>query len=97
MEKFKPWALRMQGAKQMFYHLHQQGRLTLANGISKKEGKEVYDKAIYDWLMEDLSHIEDFLCDVPLYFTDHKKDDKGRLVSCKVSTTPPARKQAKGK
>ena len=46
-------------------------------------------KAIYDWLMEDLAHIEQYLSGEQLYFTDHKRDTKGKLLSCKVTLTKP--------
>lgn len=76
----------MNGARQMLVYLHQHGCLALAKGISKKDGGEVYAKALYDWLMEDSRHIEEFLSDEPRYFINHKRDEKGKLVSCEVTT-----------
>lgn len=89
MNKLIPWSEKMQGAKLMLYRLRENGCLNLCPGISKKDGGQVYQKAIYDWLMEDLVHIEQYLSGEQLYFTDHKRDTKGKLLSCKVTLTKP--------
>ena len=73
----------------MIYRLHENGCLNLCPGISKKDGGLVYQKAVYDWLMEDLMHIDYYLSGEPYYFTDHQIDDKGKLLSCKVTLTRP--------
>lgn len=89
MEKLIPWSERMQGAKLMLYRLHDEGCLNLCPGISKKDGGQVYSKAIYNWLMKDLSHIEQYLSGEPFYFTNHQRDNKGKLLSCEVTLIRP--------
>ena len=78
------YSSRLNGAKIMLHYLNDSGRLNLVPGISKKDGSEVYHKAVFDWLMSDLRNIEHFLSGEPFYFTDHKKDCKGKLLSCKI-------------
>lgn len=86
MEKLMLWSQRMKGARQMLVYLHLHGCLNLAKGVSKKDGGEVYAKALYDWLMEDYRHIEEFLSDEPRYYINHKRDEKGKLISCEITT-----------
>lgn len=46
--------------------------------------KEVYNKAIIDFLLLDKRNIELFLGYEPFRFYDHKTDNKGKLTSVKV-------------
>lgn len=93
MKNFTDWTRRMQGAKLMLYRLNENGCLYLCPGISKKDGNKVYHKAIFDWLMSDLAHIEKYLSGEPYYFTNHKRDSKGKLLSCDISLTRPTIKR----
>lgn len=76
----------MQGARNMLYYLYDKGCLNLSPGISKKQGNRAYSLAVYNWLMEDFANIEHFLSGGQYYFTDFKKDNKGNLLSCRVTT-----------
>ena len=46
--------------------------------------KEVYNKAIRDFLLSDKRNMELFLVYEPFRFYDHKTDNKGKLISVKV-------------
>lgn len=46
--------------------------------------KEVYNKAIRDFLLSDKRNMELFLVYEPFRFYDHKTDNKGKLTSVKV-------------
>ena len=46
--------------------------------------KEVYNKAIINFLLLDKRNIELFLVYEPFRFYDHKTDNKGKLISVKV-------------
>ena len=52
-------------------------------GKSTKQ-KEVYNKAITDWLLSDKFLIQRFMYEEPMRFYDHKTDNKGKLTSVKV-------------
>lgn len=84
MRRLWPWACEMQGAKKMLNILYTRWKVDFHPDISKKNGKDVYNKALYDWLMDDLAHIEAFMAEEPIYYTDHRRDDKGKLVSVRV-------------
>lgn len=79
-----PWAYVMQGARKMLHYLVDNERLNLTPHISKNQGRDVYHKAIYDWLMEDLENISDFMSGIPLRFYNHQKNSKGKLIKCSV-------------
>lgn len=79
-----PWATIMHGARQMLNCLQDRHELDLAPGIHKSKGKDIYHKAIFDWLLEDLNHIEEYLAGTPLKFYNHQKDSKGKLIKCSV-------------
>lgn len=79
-----PWADRMQGARQMLVCLNDNWGLNLCVGTSKSKGGAIYHKAIYDWLVEDLGHIDAFLAGIPLRFYDHQLNSKGKLINCSV-------------
>lgn len=68
---------------------HSPYKLELDPGLPKKNDRAVYHRAVYDWLMTDLLNIQHFLSGEPYYFTDFKKDDKGNLISCRVTTDQP--------
>ena len=46
--------------------------------------KEVYNKAIRNFLLSDKRNMELFLVYEPFRFYDHKTDNKGKLISVKV-------------
>ena len=46
--------------------------------------KEVYNKAIINFLLSDKRNMELFLVYEPFRFYDHKTDNKGKLISVKV-------------
>lgn len=79
-----PWAYEMQGAKKMLHFLVSNYRIDLMPEIPKTKGREAYQKALYNWLMEDLTNIEKFLSGAEIRFTDHIQDSKGKCIGCKV-------------
>ncbi len=83
------WARRLEGARAMVYHLNEFYKLDLVPGISKKEGKKVYHEAVVKLLMDDIRHVEHFINGEPYFFTDHEYDNKGKLISVKVTTKEP--------
>lgn len=83
------WGAYMRGAKMMLYRLFTEGMADLCPHIPKKDGKSVYNKATFDWLMEAPQHIEIFLSGSGFYYTDFRKDEKGRLMFCKITEKAP--------
>lgn len=83
-ERLDNWTQRMQGARQMLRMLADYGKLDIANFATKSNGKQVYARALYDWLVSDLTHIEAFLNGEEYRFINHQRDAKGRLIKCEV-------------
>lgn len=87
------WGPYLRGAKMMFYRLFVDYKIDLYPHIPKKKGKDAFNRAMFDWLMENPDHIAHFLSDTPRYFTDHKTDGKGKCISCRITLEDPRKKQ----
>ena len=72
------WSLAMNGAIQLLTKLHDDNVNLLP--MMGKESK-VYSEALYKALSNP-DGMYDFLCGKELRFEDHKRDKKGKLVSC---------------
>ena len=72
------WSLAMNGAIQLLTKLHDDNVNLLP--MMGKESK-VYSEALYKALSNP-DGMYDFLCGKELQFKDHKRDKKGKLVSC---------------
>lgn len=86
MERLYEFSARTNGARMMLVRLYEQGYLYAPkdlHSLGKRDGA-VYLKAIYDWLIEDLAHIDSFLkgCDIGFY--GFEKDKKGKLIRCRA-------------
>lgn len=68
----------------MLLHLIDKYNIDLAPDVPKNKGKKAYHKAMYDWLIQDITHIEMFINQEPLRFYDHILDKNGKVISCKV-------------
>lgn len=51
----------------------------------RAKDKDVYNKAYIDFLLDNIRNIEAFLMEDELRLVDHKRNDKGKLISCRVA------------
>lgn len=72
------WSLTIGGAIQLLTKLHDDNVNLLP--MMGKESK-VYSEALYKAL-SNMDAMYDFICGKELRFKDHKRDKKGKLVSC---------------
>lgn len=72
------WSLTIGGAMQLLTKL-QDDNVNLLPMMGKES--KVYSEALYKAL-PNMDGMYDFLCGKELQFKDHKRDKKGKLVSC---------------
>lgn len=73
----------LSGARALLLCLKDRGANIDFVGKDTKQ-KEVYNKAIINFLLSDKRNMELFLAYEPFRFYDHKTDNKGKLTSVKV-------------
>lgn len=76
-------SLYLQGARDLLLVLMERCADIDFAGKDTKQ-KEVYNKAIIDFLLSDRMNMRRFLEREPFRFYDHKIDNKGKLTSVKV-------------
>lgn len=85
MERLDLYSSRMFGAKLMLHKLYTERSLTFNSHMRKKDERKVYDKAVYELLMDSIDNIRKFLEDDSIMYSDHKRDNKGRLIDVRAN------------
>lgn len=74
----------LQGARMMLLRLVDAGvRIDFCD--KRDKDKDVYNKAIIRFLLDNIRNVEAFLNGDELRYVDHKRNDKGKLISCRVA------------
>lgn len=81
VERLHEWSERINGARQFLLKIE---GVNLCPGIRGKEGK-IYSQAIRECLLLDMRNMSNFLEGGHIRFYDHKRNNKGYLVSVKAT------------
>ena len=83
MENLHEWSNRMQGAREMLIKLYEDDKMILPLGVKRSEDI-VYTKAIVTLLASDLKNVQEYFLGTNIWFRNHVRDKKGKLVSCEA-------------
>lgn len=73
----------------MFAMLCDKGYVDLNRDIPKRDGHDVYEAAERNLIMGSAKGVHLFMQGAPVYFSGHKQDGKGRLVSVSADFNKP--------
>lgn len=78
------WAHYISGALRAVMRLKEEGAVLFTDPSVKKAEREVYDKAMWEYLLSGKDNLDKFISYAGEgRFYDHKCDAKGKLISCK--------------
>ena len=87
------WSLYIDGARDMLLRLKEEGVKLFDSTSVKKAERNVYNQAMWDYLLSGKCNIDKFLSSAGEgRFYDHKRDEKGKLMSCKYGLFIPTTK-----
>lgn len=67
----------------------EQESVDFVKGVKKKDGHEAYQKAVERFILGDLRNIHHYLSGREIRFTDHKKDNNGKVVEVRAYAAHP--------
>ena len=78
------WSEQMKGARQLLLALLDNGLVFEYPSIRSKEERKKYTEAEVSLILDNLDNMNKYLSGEPVVFYDHKRNEKGRLVSVKA-------------